>query len=70
MITTSSPLDYGLDTTLLVYCVVDGHPAGAACEQFPKARSGWFTSPLVLIEAKTILTKVYSVDALAASHLP
>lgn len=63
MITSSSnACDHGLDTMLVVYCVLGGHPAGAKCEQFLKARSGWFTSPLVLIEAKAILTKIYSVD--------
>lgn len=68
MITSSSPaFASGLDTMLVVYCVVDGHPAGATCEQFIKGQSGWFTSPLVLIEAKTILTKVYSVDPAAAT---
>lgn len=68
MITSSNPaLINGLDTMLVVYCVVDGHPAGPTCEQFIKAQSGWFTSPLVLIEARTILSKVYSVDPAAAT---
>jgi predicted nucleic acid-binding protein len=52
---------------LLVYCVVDGHPAGSACEDFLRARTGWFTSPLVLFEAKAVLTKIYGVDPLAAT---
>jgi predicted nucleic acid-binding protein len=47
--------------------VITGHPARAACHNLLLAQSGWFTSPLVLIEAKAILTKVYSVDASAAT---
>jgi predicted nucleic acid-binding protein len=48
---------------ILVYYLLQGHPAGLPCEQFLRAHSGWFTSPLVLIEAKSILMKVYSVAA-------
>jgi hypothetical protein len=40
-----------------------GHPAARSCEQFIRSHSGGFTSPLVLIEAKNVLTKVYSVPA-------
>jgi predicted nucleic acid-binding protein len=48
---------------LVVYSFLQGHPAAIPCEQFIRSHSGWFTSPLVLIEAKNILTKVYSVNA-------
>src|SRR5260370_17445775 len=65
---SSSPLERGLDTMLLVYCQLQGHPAATACEQFLRAHTGWFTSPLVLFEAKSILTKVYGVDAGAATQ--
>src|SRR5437588_7183617 len=65
---SSPPLQRGLDTMLLVYCVVQGHPAATPCEQFLRASSGWFTSPLVLFEAKAILTKVYGVQASAATR--
>ena len=58
---SSPPLERGLDTMLLVYCMLQGHPAGPVCEQFLRAHAGWFTSPLVLFEAKGILTKVYRV---------
>lgn len=68
MITSSSSaLDFGLDTMFLVYCLITGHPARAACHNFLRSQSGWFTSPLVLIEAKAILTKVYSIDPAVAS---
>jgi predicted nucleic acid-binding protein len=63
---SSSPaltLERGLDTMILVYYLLQGHPAALPCEQFLRAHSGWFTSPLVLIEAKNILTKVYNVNA-------
>lgn len=64
---SSAALDCGLDTMLIVYCVLDAHPASTACEQFLRGQSGWFTSPLVLFEAKAILTKVYAVDPAAAT---
>lgn len=68
MTSSSSPtLDYGLDTMLVVYCVLDGHPARPACQQFLRSHPAWFTTPLVLFEAKAILTKVYAVDAVAAT---
>ena len=66
MTSSSSPslaLERALDTMILVYSLLQGHPAVLPCEQFLRSHSGWFTSPLVLIEAKDILTKVYSVDA-------
>jgi predicted nucleic acid-binding protein len=64
MTSSSSPsLERGLDTMLLVYSLLQGHPAATPCEQFLCAHSGWFTSPLVLFEAKNILTKAYSVNA-------
>jgi predicted nucleic acid-binding protein len=53
---------------LLVYCALQGHPAASVCEQFLRSHSGWFTSPLILIEAKGVLTKVYGVDPGAATH--
>jgi predicted nucleic acid-binding protein len=63
MTSSSSPLERGLDTMILVYSLLQGHPAALPCEQFLCSQTGWFTSPLVLLEAKNILTKVYSVDA-------
>jgi predicted nucleic acid-binding protein len=68
MTSSSSPaLERGLDTMILVYYLLQGHPASLACEQFLRAHSGWFTSPLVLVEAKNILTKVYSVNVNAVT---
>jgi predicted nucleic acid-binding protein len=48
---------------ILVYYLLQGHPAALPCEQFLRAHTRWFTSHLVLIEAKSVLTKIYSVDA-------
>ncbi len=59
---SSVPPDRGLDTMVLVYSLLQGHPALSACEQLLRAHSGWFTSPLVLFEAKGVLTKVYGED--------
>jgi predicted nucleic acid-binding protein len=60
---TNPPFERCLDAMLLVYSLLPGHPASLACEQFLLSHSGWFTSPLVLTEAKHILTSVYSVNA-------
>ena len=60
---TSPPLQGGLDTMLLVYILLPGHPACLPCEQFIRSHTGWFTSPLVLAEAKHVLTSVYSANA-------
>src|SRR5437016_3618433 len=69
MTSSSSPsLERGLDPMILVYSVLQGHPAALACEQFLRTHSGWFTSPLVLVEGKNVLTKVYSVDAHTATQ--
>ncbi len=64
---SSQSLQCGLDTMIVVYCLFPGHPAALACEQLLRSRSGWFTSPFVLVERKNILTKVYGVDASAAT---
>jgi len=55
-------LERGLDTMVIVYSLLQGHPAALPCEQLLRSHSGWFTSPIVLAEAKHILTRVYSVD--------
>lgn len=65
---SSPPLERGLDTMLLVYSLLQGHPASPVCEQFLRSRGGWFAPVLVLFEAKAILTKVYGVDAALASQ--
>jgi predicted nucleic acid-binding protein len=51
-ISVSPPLERALDTMVLVHTLLQGHPALTACEQLLRAHSGWFTSPLVLFEAK------------------
>jgi predicted nucleic acid-binding protein len=69
MISSSSPsLVRGLDTMILVYSLLRGHPAMTACEQLLRAHSDWFTSPWVLFEAKGVLTKVYGEDSLLATQ--
>lgn len=68
MTSSSSPaLERGLDTMILVYSMLQGHPATLPCEQVLRSHSGWFTSPFVLAEAKHILTRIYSVDAATAT---
>ena len=71
MATTSSSspaVERGLDSMLLVYSLLEGHPGSSACAQFIANRTGWFTSVLTILEAKAILTKVYGVDAQQASQ--
>ena len=62
------PIERGLDAMLLMYSVVQGHPGAAACQQFLRAHAGWFTSPLVLFEAKAALTKIYGVPPNVATQ--
>src|SRR3712207_8472589 len=52
----------------ILYSLLQGHPASAPCEQFLRGYSGWFTSPLVLFEARGVLTKVYGVDVTLATQ--
>ena len=52
----------GLDAMLIVYSLLDDHPASAACESFIRAHTSWFTTTLTLLEVKAILIKVYDVD--------
>ena len=58
----------GLDAMLIVYSLLDSHPASAVCESFIRERPRWVTTTLTLLEAKAILTKVYVVDATLASQ--
>src|SRR5262245_39918504 len=72
MTSSSSPatVDRGLDTMVLVYALLDGHPASTTGGQLLRAHGGWFVTSLALLEAKAILTKVYGVTpALASSKI-
>lgn len=69
MISSSSPpMERGLDTMVLVYSLLQGHPAATTCEQLLRAQSGWFTTASVLFEAKSVLTKVYGEDPIAVTQ--
>jgi predicted nucleic acid-binding protein len=57
-----SNVERGLDAMIIIYSLLDKHPASKACEQFIRNRTGWFTTTLTLFESKSILTKVYGVD--------
>ena len=59
----------GLDAMLIVYSLLDGHPASITCESFIRNHTNWFTTTLTLFEAKAILTKVYAVDINLTSQL-
>lgn len=65
---SSTAMERGLDTMVLVYSLLQGHPAAAACEQALRAQSGWFTSTSVLFEAKSVLTKVYGENPSAVTQ--
>lgn len=69
MISSSSPaIERGLDTMVLVYSLLQGHPAAPTCEQLLRSQSGWFTPTPVLFEAKSVLTKVYGEDPAAVTQ--
>jgi predicted nucleic acid-binding protein len=65
----SQKVERGLDAMLIVYSLIDGHPASTVCEQFIRNQTGWFTTTFTLFEVKGILTKVYGVDAIYSSQL-
>ncbi len=56
------PAPRGLDAMLIVYSLLDDHPASSVCESFIRERTDWLTTTLTLLEAKAILTKVYAVE--------
>ena len=67
MISSSNPSDErGLDAMLIVYSLLEAHPASTTCEQFIRSHRGWVTTAFTLFEAKAILTKVYAVEATLA----
>jgi predicted nucleic acid-binding protein len=53
---------------VLVYALLDGHPASAACERLIREQAGWFTTSMTLLEVKAVLTKVYGVEATQATE--
>jgi len=61
-------LERALDAMVLVYALLEGHPASAVCERVIRERSGWFTTALTLLEVKAVLTKVYGVEASRATQ--
>src|SRR5438045_64765 len=65
---SNPPLERGLDTMLIVYSLLQGHPASIPCEQFIRGSTGWFTSAVALFEAKGVLTKIYGVQPALASQ--
>jgi predicted nucleic acid-binding protein len=69
MTSSSNPqVERGLDAMLIVYSLLNGHPASTVCEQFIRAHTGWFTTTFTLFETKAVLTKVYTVDAALSSQ--
>ena len=53
---------HAVDAMVLVYALLEGHPASATCERMLREREGWFTTSLTLLEVKAVLTKVYGVE--------
>jgi predicted nucleic acid-binding protein len=54
-------MERAVDAMVLVYALLEGHPASATCEQLLREHTGWFTSGLTLLEVKAVLIKVYGV---------
>lgn len=72
--TSSSEVElWALDTMILVYALLDDHPASEVCEEFIRQKQGWITSALHLLETYSVLTKIYGVSlsdaAQAIQHL-
>jgi predicted nucleic acid-binding protein len=64
----SQKIERGLDAVIIIYSLLDNHPASGLCEDFIKDKTGWFTTPFTLFEAKSILTKVYGIDNVLVSQ--
>src|SRR2546422_11696113 len=67
-LSSDTQVERGLDAMLIVYSLLNGHPATPLCEQFIRERTGWFTTGLTLLEARAVLAKVYAVDPGLASR--
>lgn len=69
MTSSSDPtVERGLDAMVIVYSLLDAHPASVICEQFIRSRTGWFTTAVTLMEVMAVLTKVYGVNPALASQ--
>jgi predicted nucleic acid-binding protein len=44
----------GLDTMVIVYSLLDDHPASAVCEQFIRGHAGWFTTTFTLRQQMSV----------------
>lgn len=51
-----------IDSNLLVYAALAGHPAMTACEQYIAGYPVWLTSIMNLIELRRVLVAVYGVS--------
>ena len=68
VISSSEPALRAVDSMILVYALLDGHPASATCEQFVREQAGWFTTPLHILEIYAVLTKIYGVEPQASNQ--
>ncbi|MBC8236010.1 type II toxin-antitoxin system VapC family toxin [bacterium] len=58
----------GLDTMFIVYSSLQEHPASTICEEFILSREGWVSTPLLLVEFYSVLTRNYGVDRQSVSQ--
>ncbi|MBC8229938.1 type II toxin-antitoxin system VapC family toxin [bacterium] len=65
---SNSDMKRGLDTMIIVYSLLDDHPASTVCEQFIRTQTGWFTTTLTLFEVKAVLTKIYAVETILVTR--
>jgi len=52
-----------LDSNILIYSILEGHPASTACEQLILSSEGkfiWATSPITFYETFHVLVKIYN----------
>lgn len=57
-----------LDSNILIYSLLDGHPASKACEELilsSEDKFEWVTSPITFIETFHVLVKIYGQDPIA-----
>lgn len=68
---TTSPEDptreTALDAVVMVYSLLEGHPASGCCVQLIQSRARLFTTALAILEARAILIRVYGVAPAAAT---
>lgn len=51
-----------LDTSILVYSLLEDHPASSECQKFIESQDKVITSLITLVEIFFVMTKIYGID--------